>query len=48
MVDTKKATGGGDVPMLEFRVMEAGMEVDIEGVGVLPLDGELFVARINR
>lgn len=40
MVDTKKATGGGDVPALEFKVIEEGKEIVIEGVKVLPIAGE--------
>lgn len=40
MVDITKATGGGDVPALEFRVIEEGKEIVIEGVNVLPIAGE--------
>jgi hypothetical protein len=42
MVDTKRATGGGDVPSLQFRVFEEGKEFMVEGVRVMPLAGESF------
>jgi hypothetical protein len=40
MVDMKRATGGGDVPSLDFRVFEEGKEFEVEGLRVMPLAGE--------